>query len=127
MPAARCLGWLYAATAAMLVAGGCTSETSPRKDRPADRARTQYAGNPADLSARVAQALAGDPATTALHARVNRGHVRLVGFVDAPAAKWRAQEIARGISGIETVENRAIVRGSTAPGGMLARIWIHSP
>lgn len=128
MPAARCLGWVYAAAAAVLVAGGCADETSPRKDRPADRARTQYAGDPANgtLPTRVAQALAEDPATAAaLRVRVDGGHVRFSGFVDA-AAKWRAQEIARGVSGVETVENRAIVRRGVAASRLLAQTWIHS-
>jgi hypothetical protein len=56
MPRTRCFGWVHGVTAALLVAAGCAGETAPRKERPADRAGTQYARVEAGATGQVVDA-----------------------------------------------------------------------
>jgi hyperosmotically inducible protein len=64
------------------------------------------------ITARVKSALIGDSRTKAyqIEVEVNEGVVQLAGFVDDPASKAIAEDIADSVSNVKSVENRIQVR-----------------
>jgi osmotically-inducible protein OsmY len=112
---------LAAAVAGLLI--GCenaarsTAKPSERlsvvRDAGAAEIRTGIARD-ALLVARLTDLLQGDPTTRELdiYVSVSEGRVRLSGFVDSAAAKLRAGALASETPGIESVENRLILRHS---------------
>jgi hyperosmotically inducible protein len=70
----------------------------------------QSAGEVVDdsvLTAKVKTALVEDPVTKAgdINVETYRGVVQLAGFVDSNEAKARASEVAKGVTGVESVRN----------------------
>ena len=61
-------------------------------------------------------ALAQDPGVRAIDVRVQafKGTVQLAGFADSEEQKKRAEEIARGIAGVKSVENKIAVKTQPA-------------
>jgi hyperosmotically inducible protein len=59
------------------------------------------------VNAKVKAALIGDPITKArqIDVEVSQGIVQLNGFVDSASAKARAEELARGVEGVNEVRN----------------------
>lgn len=67
----------------------------------------------AGVTARVKTAIARDASIgQAMELNVNtyRGVVQLSGFVDSPESVKRAEEIAKGVSGVQSVENALRVK-----------------
>ena len=64
------------------------------------------------ISTKVEAQLAADSITKAIQVEVETydGVVQLSGFVDSPAARQRAEEIARGVGGVKAVENDLQIR-----------------
>jgi hyperosmotically inducible periplasmic protein len=66
----------------------------------------------AALLTSVKSALAADPVTEAgeINVDVNRGTVKLAGFVDSSKEKSKAGDIARSVDGVESVQNDLAVK-----------------
>jgi hyperosmotically inducible protein len=66
----------------------------------------------AALLTSVKSALASDPVTEAgeINVDVNRGVVKLAGFVDSSKEKSQAGEIARSVDGVQSVQNDIAVK-----------------
>ena len=69
------------------------------------------------ISAKVKTDLAEDPVTKASEIDVTtfNGVVQLSGFVSTRESVKRAEEIARNVKGVKSVENNLILRSTTAP------------
>jgi osmotically-inducible protein OsmY len=90
-------------TAAMFVTGcGSTAD---------DRSTGQVIDDTA-IHTKVKAALVNDPVVsgTAINVDVQRGVVVLNGAVNGDVEKTKAEDIARGVSGVRSVENNLIVR-----------------
>jgi hyperosmotically inducible periplasmic protein len=90
--------------AAALLFAGCASDGNKRS--------TGQFIDDASIHARTKAALINDPvvAGTKINVDVNRGTVTLTGAVNGNVAKQKAEEIARGVDGVRSVENQLIVR-----------------
>jgi hyperosmotically inducible protein len=64
------------------------------------------------LTTKIKTAFAADPAVAAheVNLDVRQGAVQLSGFVDNAAAKARAEQLARGVAGVRSVENQLDVK-----------------
>lgn len=90
-------------TAALFVTGcGSTAES---------RSTGQVIDDTA-IHTKVKAALVNDPvvAGTAINVDVERGTVILSGAVNGGVEKTKAEDIARGVSGVRSVENNLVVR-----------------
>src|SRR4051812_11352411 len=68
---------------------------------------------------RVKAALIADPVTKAhqIDVETYKGTVQLNGFVDSPASKERAAEVARGTKGVTKVQNNLTVKSDPRTAG----------
>ncbi len=75
----------------------------------------------AALLTSVKSALAAESAETAadVNVDVNRGDVKLSGFVDNAADRSRAVEVARGVEGVKSVQNDIAIGGSSSAGEVI--------
>lgn len=91
-----------ALAAAALLAGAACS-----RDRTAGQSVDDAA-----VSTKVKAALAQDPAVKAIEVTVDtfKGTVQLSGWVATPEEKSRAEEIAKGVPGVKTVENKITLK-----------------
>jgi len=73
---------------------------------PADRTAGNYIDD-ATITTRVKTAMVKDPAVSAMQVNVEtfRGVVQLSGFVDSEADARRAVDLARNVSGVQSVKN----------------------
>jgi osmotically-inducible protein OsmY len=64
------------------------------------------------IHTKVKAALVNDPVVsgTAINVDVERGVVVLTGAVNGDVEKTKAEDIARGVNGVRTVENHLVVR-----------------
>ncbi|MDN3509906.1 MAG: BON domain-containing protein [Candidatus Jettenia sp.] len=64
------------------------------------------------ITTKIKSAFASDPVVDALDIKVKtfRGRVQLSGFADTSEQVVRAEEIAEGVEGVESVENDIIVK-----------------
>jgi osmotically-inducible protein OsmY len=95
---------LLAALAAVGTLGACAAATGQ-----------QSAGSYADdtwISSKVKAGLVEDQALEGFRVGVEtmEGVVQLSGFVDTPAAKSRAEQVARSVDGVKSVRNDIVVR-----------------
>ena len=100
-------------SAAVLGTAACSSTRTQRS-----------AGEQVDdaaLLTSVKSALAAESAETAadVNVDVNRGEVKLSGFVDNANDKSRAAEIARGVEGVKSVQNDIAVGESSSAGEVI--------
>lgn len=82
------------------------------KDDPSKRSAGQYTDDAA-LTAKVKTAIAKDTglgAASAINVNSYRGVVQLSGFVDSQEKIKRAGEVARGVDGVQRVENGVKVK-----------------
>ena len=100
---------VVAATAAILVLGACTRDE--RKEvRTEVKQATNAAANVVDnaaLTTKVKAALLADELVkgTQINVDSNNGVVTLSGAVDSPAHMQKAEQIAKGVSGVTRVQN----------------------
>jgi hyperosmotically inducible protein len=76
----------------------------------------------AALLTKVKSALVADPVTEAgeINVDVNRGVVKLAGFVDTAKEKEKAGQVARNVSGVQSVQNDLTVKkGSESTGEVI--------
>lgn len=100
--------WLAQAFIAAFIAASvaaCTASTPTRESA------GQYVDSAA-ITAKVEAALAKDPQASAMQVEVEtfKDVVQLSGFVDTPAAKQRAGQIARNVEGVKDVRNDIAVK-----------------
>ena len=100
----RIVSLALSAAVVALVWTGCAS-TATREST------GQYVDN-STITAKVKAAFASDPVVSALavHVKSYKGTVQLSGFVNTQAEKDQAEQIARGVSGVEAVTNSLIVK-----------------
>jgi len=100
---------VVAATAAILVLGACTRDERKEVRTEAKQA-TNAAANVVDnaaLTTKVKAALLADELVkgTQINVDSNNGVVTLNGAVDSPAHKEKAEQVAKGVSGVTRVQN----------------------
>ena len=68
------------------------------------------------ITAKVKTAFAQDPGVKAMDVKVNthKGTVQLSGWVNTAEEKARAEEVAKKISGVTTVENKIVLKTDAA-------------
>jgi hyperosmotically inducible protein len=114
-----------AAVAAVMVAmtlGAC-SETDRKEARTEGRQATTQASAAVDdaaITTKVKAALLADDQVkgTQINVDTNGGNVRLTGTVDSQAQIRRAMEVAKGITGVQKVDNNLVASASAAPGAV---------
>jgi osmotically-inducible protein OsmY len=91
-------------TVATLTTTGCSSSNYKRSSG-------EYLDDQT-LTARVKSALFSDPNVSGFQVNVDsyKGVVSLSGFVDTAAQKARAEEVARQVNGVRSVQNNLSVR-----------------
>jgi len=100
---------VVAASAAILVLGACTRD-EPKDVRTEVKQATNAAANVVDnaaLTTKVKTALLADELVkgTQINVDSNNGVVTLNGAVDSPAHKEKAEQVAKGVSGVTRVQN----------------------
>jgi len=67
------------------------------------------------ITAKVKTQLLRDPDVSGIQVKVEtyRGQVQLSGFVDTPAQKTKAAEVARNVPGVRSVKNDLIVKSKS--------------
>lgn len=107
-------------TAAVLVLGAC-SRSEREEVRTEAKQATNATANVVDnaaLTTKVKAALIADEMVkgTQINVDSNAGSVKLTGTVDSPAQVARAVEVAKGVQGVQRVENNLTASASAAPG-----------
>ena len=94
------------ASGAMVTMAACSSTRTQRA--PGEQV------DDAALLTSVKSALAADPVTEAgeINVDVNRGVVKLAGYVDSPKEKQQAGDVARKVDGVQSVQNDISVKKS---------------
>lgn len=64
----------------------------------------------ATITTKVRAAIVGELGLEQIGVETMQNVVQLSGFVDSPSIKFRAGEIARGVSGVQSVRNDLVVR-----------------
>jgi hyperosmotically inducible protein len=129
------LSWITAALLATVLAAGCernspSGDTAGQKlDRTTERAEQkmdqaaadmkQKAGEAKDkmadatITAKVKSAMIGQPELKALQINVDtdNGVVTLTGTVDTPQKLELATQVAQGVEGVKSVDNRLSMKG----------------
>ncbi|MBA3253364.1 MAG: BON domain-containing protein [Pseudomonadota bacterium] len=107
-------------TAAALVLAAC-SRSERQEVRTEAKQATNATANVVDnaaLTTKVKAALIADEMVkgTQINVDSNSGTVKLTGTVDTPAQLARAVEVAKGVSGVQRVENNLASSPNAAPG-----------
>jgi hyperosmotically inducible protein len=129
------LSWIMAAVLATVLAAGCGRNSSSgdtvgqKLDRTTERAEQkmdqaaadmkQKAGEAKDkmadatITAKVKSAMIGQPELKALQINVDtdNGVVTLTGTVDTPQKLELATQVAQGVEGVKSVDNRLSMKG----------------
>ena len=114
------VGAAVAAVMAVMMLGAC-SEADRKEARTEGRQATNQASAAVDdaaITTKVKAALLADDQVkgTQINVDTNGGNVRLTGTVDSPSQVQRAIEIAKGVNGVQKVENNMVASASAAPG-----------
>ena len=110
-----------AVTAAVVLALGACSRSERQEVRTEAKQATNTASNVVDnaaMTTKVKAALLADELVkgTQINVDSNAGVVKLTGTVDTPGQVTRAVEVAKGVSGVQRVENNLTSSPSAAPG-----------
>jgi hyperosmotically inducible protein len=118
--AAHTLTAVLMTAAAVLVLGACTREERKEVRTETKQATTAVANvvDNAALTTKVKAALIADELVkgTQINVDSNAGVVKLTGTVDTPAQVTRAVDVAKGVQGVQRVENNLTSSPSAAPG-----------
>ncbi len=95
--------------AALLFSAGCSRDDGKTAGQMVDDTA---------ISAKVKTAFAQDPGVKAMEVKVDtfKGTVQLSGWVNTAEEKARAEEIAKGVPGVKTVENKIVLKTAPTPG-----------
>jgi hyperosmotically inducible periplasmic protein len=98
--------------AALLILGGSVATFATGCSSSPTRKSTGEYIDDAGITAKVKAAFVKDPAVKALAVNVDtfKGTVQLNGFVDTAEEKARAEQIARGVTGVVGVQNALTVK-----------------
>jgi hyperosmotically inducible periplasmic protein len=101
---------------ALLALGGVTATLSSGCAGTATRESTGEYIDDATITTKVKAAFVKDPVVKALQVNVDtfKGAVQLSGFVDTAEQKTRAEQVARGITGVTNVKNNITVKTAAA-------------
>jgi hyperosmotically inducible periplasmic protein len=108
-------------TLVALIAGTALLGTAACSSTRTQRAPGEQVDDAALLTS-VKSALASDPVTEAgeINVDVNRGVVKLAGFVDSSKEKSKAGDIARQVDGVQSVKNDiAVKKGDSSTGEVI--------
>jgi hyperosmotically inducible periplasmic protein len=99
---------LSAAMTAALVLAGCSAMMGGDDTR-----STGQAVDDVGIGSKVKAALAGDPDLSALKINVDstQGNVRLKGEVKSMALRRKAEDLARKVNGVKSVDNQLVITG----------------
>jgi hyperosmotically inducible periplasmic protein len=105
-------------TFAALIASGALLSVAACSSTRTQRAPGEQIDDAALLTS-VKSALVSDPVTEAgeINVDVNRGTVKLSGFVDTQQEKSKAGDVARGVDGVKTVQNDIAVKTENSSTG----------
>ncbi|MGZ8273820.1 MAG: BON domain-containing protein [Burkholderiaceae bacterium] len=111
---------LGAALAAVVSLGACSPADRQEAKTEGRQATTQASAavDDAAITTKVKAALLADDQVkgTQINVDTNSGAVSLTGTVDSQAQVARALEIAKGVSGVQRVDNKLMASASAAPG-----------
>jgi hyperosmotically inducible protein len=120
MKNSRMVGSVAAAVAAALALGACTQEQQQQAKTEGRQATSQASAavDDAALTTKVKAALLADDQVkgTQINVDSSGGKVRLTGTVDTQAQVQRAVEIAKGVQGVQSVDNNLAASPNAAPG-----------
>jgi hyperosmotically inducible protein len=109
-----------AALFASLALGACSKADRQEAKTEARQATTQASAavDDAAITTKVKAALLADDQVkgTQINVDTSGGTVKLTGTVDTPAQVTRALEVAKGVSGVQKVENNLTASANAAPG-----------
>ncbi len=107
-------------TLAVLIVSAAALGTAACSSTRTQRAPGEQVDDAALLTS-VKSALAAESAETAadVNVDVNRGEVKLSGFVDNANDKSRAAEVARGVEGVKSVQNDIAIGESSSAGEVI--------
>ena len=105
-------------TLVALIASGALLSVAACSSTRTQRAPGEQVDDAALLTS-VKSALVSNPVTEAgeINVDVNRGTVKLSGFVDTPEEKSKAGDLARGVDGVQTVQNDIAVKQENSSTG----------
>ena len=111
---------LMGALAVTTALGACNKAERQEAKTEAQQAasRTSAAVDDAAITTKVKAALLADDQVkgTQINVDTNAGIVKLTGTVDSQAQVQRAVEVAKGVSGVQKVENNLAASANAAPG-----------
>ena len=111
---------LVAALVATVSLGACSKSDRQEAKTEGRQATTQASAavDDAAITTKVKAALLADDQVkgTQINVDTSGGTVRLTGTVDSSAQVSRAMEVAKGVSGVQKVENNLTASASAAPG-----------
>lgn len=101
---------------ALLAIGGVATFTSGCAGTATRESTGEYIDD-ATITTKVKASFVKDPVVKALQVGVDtfKGTVQLSGFVDTAEQKSRAEQVARGVTGVTNVKNNITVKAATAP------------
>jgi osmotically-inducible protein OsmY len=99
---------------ALLSLGGIATTFSSGCAGTATRESTGEYIDDTSITTKVKAAFVKDPAVKAMQVNVDtfKGTVQLSGFVDTPEQKSRAEQLARGITGVMDVKNNISIKNT---------------
>lgn len=116
----RTAGLVAAAVAATLALGACSRDDRQevRTEGREAAGQASAAVDDASLTTKVKAALLADDQVkgTQINVDSSSGTVRLTGTVDNASQVSRAEEVARGVSGVQNVQNNLQASANAAPG-----------
>jgi hyperosmotically inducible protein len=116
----RTAGLMTAAVLAALTLGACNRAERQEAKTEASQAvsKTSAAVDDASITTKVKAALLADDQVkgTQINVDTTGGTVKLTGTVDSQAQISRAMEVAKGVSGVQKVENNLVASAGAAPG-----------
>ena len=103
-------------TALLVLGGSIALYTGGCAGGPTQQSTGEFIDDAA-ITTKVKANLAQDPVVSALDVKVDtfKGTVQLNGFVDTAEQKSRAEQVARGVQGVQNVQNHLSVKAQTAP------------
>ena len=114
------LGAAIAALMATVTLGACNQADRQQAKTEGRQATTQASAavDDAAITTKVKAALLADDQVkgTQINVDTSGGSVRLTGTVDSASQVQRATEIAKGVNGVQKVENNLTASASAAPG-----------
>lgn len=100
--------------ALLALGGGIATVSTGCAGSPTQQSTGEFVDD-ATITTKVKAAMVRDPVVSALDVNVDtfKGTVQLTGFVDTQEQAQRAEQIAAGVQGVTSVQNKVTVKGAT--------------